>query len=401
MNRNVGIEEFGPSDACAFVPKLADINVTSVGPFDLFVLAAGFEERAVATLRELGGKFRADTVIVGQYATNSEDNERNLADIYTIATAHGAEVKNVRVEEAYAFRETLLDEVARYPGKCRIGVDISGASGEFILTIFAAIFELQSKVSCTVFYARAATYFPKREDWASAPFSMVERLANEVSFEDSVKEFGVDGVSTHQCFPGIHRKDVATAIIAVPSIRLPRLARCLSTISEHALSTAHRNVFWMLTQDASPADSWRYDLLRSVLETLPREYSGTTQSGGEEIFTEDNHLVIDPADFPGSIAKFVTAVDQFVGRNIVLVHMGAKLHAVAIAAVLVARSEVRAVGARPSKYNPSAYSVGYETPRALHIDDVAKFVERLRNVGAIKLHSNRRGFGHQQTGQSS
>ena len=138
-------------------PKLVPVDVPTVGPHSILVVCAGFEDRAVVSLKRVLESGQAGfSVIVIKYLPRYLENQER-------------EIERLLISAGVAFSECIYDRrnpsdiggaIVRKLHACsNIVVDVSGMSRLLIVQILAAIIP-QTCVRLRLVYAEAAKYPP-------------------------------------------------------------------------------------------------------------------------------------------------------------------------------------------------------------------------------------------------
>jgi hypothetical protein len=380
-------------DVAGKLPDIKPWQTQEFSLFDVFILAAGFEDRAVAVfdlLIENNLLGISTTLILGRYSTHEKENDANLRYIYSVCNKLGVPIVEMNATSTIDTWETLRFRLSQLEKNSRVGFDSSGSSGDLILTTIKAVLTNKESYKFVVFYTAAKSYAPDVDEYNSNKTALIDRLLND-SDESPIKEFGAEAVIAHHLYPGHHQPDVPNFVIVVPSLRPHRMIKCINHIGEQELPAIIDSSVWIIAKDAEVQNSWRGDLLKDVVNRLPEKYSGGSIGPNQKGL---NSKTACPTSFGESLGVFFEAIDSNIGKNTYLVHMGAKLHAVAASFALAVRSEVRVISARPKTYVPSAYSSGVGQTFTISFENLADTVENLEKIGTLKVQSGTRGFGN-------
>ncbi|MYB36500.1 MAG: hypothetical protein F4Y26_03725, partial [Gammaproteobacteria bacterium] len=143
-------------DVLADLPPHVESTGCDMGPTDLLIVAAGFEERAQAILRSEWWPHPRETVIV-EYPTNYEDNLTTKAAFE--AASKSTTILHYSKMSFVDKCRSIFIERAGLPDH-RIVVDISGMSSYVFFTIMGTLVRFCEGARVTVFYAEAEEYFP-------------------------------------------------------------------------------------------------------------------------------------------------------------------------------------------------------------------------------------------------
>jgi hypothetical protein len=363
--RRVVVSRVPFEEAVHDFPHAAVFNPDDAFAADIFVCAKGFEERATWITRQLAERNRsARRVLVGTYVTNSEDNDERFRELEPLLRALSNEVSTF---DADSPAETLravtaaLDDLQK--AALTVAIDISGASSTLIFSVMAALMRHASRPSVTVMYTRARAYFP---DVAleEPPAPVLEPTPD--------REQGVRGVEVSELFPGIYHEARPPFALVFAGVTRDRTQRCLHYLGEEFSSPTDELVQWIVPRPLDGNRGGRHVRVTEIVTSLA--------PAGRQSVAE-----CDARDYIGAARMLIEAADRHLGRNVSLIHMGAKFQSVGLALALEARAEVGLVYARPQRFSAARYSQGVDQAWVLALGDVGDLVERLRQVGTLRI----------------
>lgn len=380
------------SSVAAQLPPVERWDGKGVSP-DLFICAIGFEMRARAVSQELAlshSGSKSCVALVGEYQTNGPDNEENREPITTALQSFCSELRYVsadRPEEISRAIEAFMLEWADAAEPARVAVDLSGASGTFILSVLSSLFRSARRVRLDVLYAEPERYFPELSEFESALSSLIDN-AVAPGDEHTFVEQGVSAVDVHELHPGVSVENRPDFIIAVPALRTSRLIKCLGHIGEQPLAAPAQSIYWILGDPPAASMKWRLELQRRIVNRQLASIVGKEASDPTAPrLDETNSRACSTRDYRQTLGVLIEQIDAHAGSNVWLVHMGAKLQAVGSALALASRSEVAVVSSRPLRFNAARYSAGIGALWCIRFDDLAGLLDSLTRIGQLVLET--------------
>lgn len=378
-------------DACSDLPEVGPWDGTCV-PFDLFICALGFEERAPAISQQIAescSRLENRRALIFQYPGNELDNEKNKELLMDAVSSFCGHIEDAAADVPQGVRQAVRSAVFALPESRKHSVvfDISAASGNLILSVMYALIELRECIELQILYAEPQEYFPSRSRYESAPQALIEEALNPGD-ESSMVEFGVAEVELNELFPGVELESRPELVIAVPAFRTSRLVRCLQHLTDQPLASPAESVFWILGGPPSSTLQWRTSYQKQIVNTLMAHLVGMEPTDGlAPKLNENNHEVCSTLDYKDILRILMHQVDVRIGQSLSIVHMGSKMQAIGAALCLAARSEVRVCSARPQQFNASQYSRGVGAKWRLDLTRLEKIIDRLRKVGTLELQT--------------
>lgn len=378
-------------DACSDLPEVTPWDGTCT-PFDIFICALGFEDRAPAIAQQLALCLdRADErrAIVFEYPGNAQDNAKNKDVILAAVSSFCGHVDCAAADVPQAMRQAVRSAVLGLQAgrKRRVVFDISAASGNLILSVMYSLIELREQAEVEILYSEPQEYFPEQSRYDSAPQDLIEE-ALKPGDESSMVEFGVAEVDVNELFPGAELESRPELVIAIPAFRTSRLVRCLQHLTDQPLASPADSVFWILGGPPASTLHWRTAYQRQIVNTLMARLVGMepTDSLAPKL-SEKNCEVCSTLEYKDILRTLMHQVDIRIGQSLSIVHMGSKMQAIGVALCLAVRSEVRVCGARPQQFNAAQYSRGVGAKWRLDLSALEKIVKRLGRVGTLELQT--------------
>jgi len=147
------------------------IDFQKIGDYcDVFVLAAGFEDRAKAILEKT--KFKSDAKCILIRYLNSVENNDKIFEFYKDVADAKFKRKNViivdlRQGEEGRFEHNFLAAFQSVPFEAvQVGIDISGMPAYATLTVLKVVRDQRPTYKQAVFYTAAAEYTPTYAEYA-------------------------------------------------------------------------------------------------------------------------------------------------------------------------------------------------------------------------------------------
>ncbi|MBD9370086.1 hypothetical protein [Xanthomonas sp. XNM01] len=352
-----------------------------IGPIDLMIVSAGFEERVLALPRILATFDVATqmTTMVGRYRTNASDNDQRYAQLRPLLEKSSKDVREFDADDPPSVMAAIGDGVtsrASNGDALNVVFDISGASSTLIVSVMAGLIASSRKISLVIIYTAAQMY-------DQAPPAYGERFELEAS-----REQGVGSVPLSAPFGGHHHDHLPAAVIALPSMYTSRLEACLTYLNVGPMTGSNQNLFWILPSTGVDEHRWRQERVKEVVDNLMLRFhgrEGEVSSGA--VIREDDMRSCDVLDSCNTARLLIEKIDDFSGNNISVVHMGSKMQAVGVALAAAAREEVAVLTVRPVSFNAATYSAGIGQTYRLDIGDLAVLVEKLSSIGSIRVES--------------
>jgi hypothetical protein len=378
-------------DACSDLPEVTPWD-GACAPFDVFICALGFEDRAPAISQHLAASTKSADgrrAVIFEYPGNELDNEKNKGALFAAVSSFCGQVEVSAADVPQGMRQAVRSAVlgSHERGKRRVVFDISAASGNLILSVMYALLELREHVELEILYSEPQDYFPDRSSYESAPQALIEE-ALKAGDESSMVEFGVAEVDVNELFPGAELESRPELVIAIPAFRTSRLVRCLQHLTDQPLASPAESVFWILGGPPSSTLHWRTAYQKQIVNTLMARLVGMEPSDGlAPKLNEKNCEVCSTLEYKDILRTLMHQIDVRTGQSLSIVHMGSKMQAIGVALCLTVRSEVRVCGARPQQFNASQYSRGVGAKWRLDLTELEKIVERLGLIGTLELQT--------------
>jgi len=366
-------------DVIAGLPQARQFD-GSLAPIDLFIGAAGFEERVLAVptrLKETGTTIRGQALL-GRYRTNPQDNALRESELRPILEDLGARIEVFDADSPEGTVSAITGALRALSGKERhhVVLDISGASSTLIFSALSSLFRANTDFQLTVLYVAAARYHEPESVGRDEP---VMRWGQQ-----DFREVGVTEVDHNEIYSGIHHDHLPGFVVAFPSMYPARLQRCLSHLGVGPLSGADESVYWVLPTTTDDEHRWRQEAVKQSLIGLIHG-DADQDSEVERKLPDGRHTHCDVSDYGGCIRIVMEQIDANAGANISVIHMGTKLQAIGVALALASRPEVALVSARPEAFAARTYSQGVGHMLSIEFKELREIVQRMAQVGTLDV----------------
>jgi hypothetical protein len=377
------------ADVESVLPKV--VPLTNFGPPDVFICALGFESRtnAIGNHRSaISPAQKGQLAVYCEYKTNSAENNANQEPLVRFLSGHFERVHPVTADDPALLQTQLCAELAMV--KCAQGavlsvvVDISAASGNLILTLFAVLFQIARirPMSCRVVYAEAESYFPSISQFTARGEELVQQ-ACAPGDSASLHEFGVEDVEVNELYPGTAFEGREDLIFAIPAYRTERLSRCLKRLSNEPILQVRERILWILGQPPDQELTFRLEFQKRIINRLLQGADETPpQISG---LVAENLRVTSTLDYRQTTRQLIELADANMGKTLSLVHMGSKMQGLGAALALSARSEIAVCYARPTSFNPQHYSEGVGPLWEVEFDDLGDVAVQLAKIGTLQM----------------
>lgn len=350
---------------------------------DLFICAAGFEDRVLAVPNSLKSTDNKITslALIGRYKTNPDENLKKENELNPILTSLGANLNYFYAdspEDTHKAIRLAISELGQKPTP-HVVLDISGGSSTFITSVLNSLLRSDTTLDITIFYTTAEMYHTPKSTSTENPIA--------VWTEDDMRELGVDSVATNELIPGIHHDHLPNYVIAIPSMFTARMQRGLSHLGIGNLSGADESVYWILPSTEETTHQWRQS---QVEKSLLRMINGESEADDLAIqsLPDGRWSYCDALDYIDCARTVMTQIDTHFDHNISIIHVGTKLQAVGISLALAARREVSIVNTRPQSFSAATYSQGQGQIYCIRLENSTQTIQALAKVGSIDIENS-------------
>lgn len=366
--------------ALADLPTMEALTLPVVD-IDIFICAAGFEERIIAVpsrLKDAGTKIKHHT-LVGRYGTNPEDNKRREEELFPILDTIGSSAAYFDADSPEDIHRSIQAAISsiKEEGKLNIAIDISGGSSTFIVSALISLLKSNHEKCITIFYSTAEEYH--------TPSCVSDSNQTPTWTESDLREFGVGSVITNELTPGIHHDHLPSYAVVIPSMFTARVQRGLSYLGLGNLSGADNSVFWILPSTNEPKHQWRQKQIENSVITMM--YGENAESNQSPKLPEGQWAYCDALSYIECVRTLMTQIDTHTGHNISIIHAGTKLQAIGVSLALAARSEVSAIKTSPQSFSADSYSKGTGEIYHIKIDHPREIISTLTKVGSLRVEN--------------
>lgn len=368
--------------ALATLPPMEKYDGT-LRDIDLFICAAGFEDRVLAVPRSLESTHKKiiKSALIGRYKTNPDENLKKENLLTPILTSLGANLNYFHADTPEETHKTIQSAILKLNKNSppHVVLDISGGSSTFITTTLNSLLRSDKNLDITIFYTTADIYHTPKSTSTENPIA--------VWTEDDMRELGVDSVTINESIPGIHHDHLPNYVIAIPSMFTARMQRGLSHLGIGNLSGADESVYWILPSTEEASHQWRQS---QVEKSLLRMINGESEADELVIqrLPEGRWSYCDALDYIDCTRTVMTQIDTHFDHNISIIHVGSKLQAVGISLALAARREVSIVNTRPQSFSAATYSQGQGQIYCIRLENSTQITQALAKVGSIDIENS-------------
>lgn len=364
---------------------------------DVLICALGFENRTNAFgehRRITQSDQKGRLAFYCEYKTNNAENNANREPLLDFLSEHFERAISGKADDPAQLQTqlaTALTTIKPASGSVlSVVVDISAASGNLILTLFAVLFRIARArtISCRVVYAEAGSYFPSASEYAARGEELVQNACASGD-SASLHEYGVEDVEVNELYPGTALEGREELVFAIPAYRTERLSRCLKQLSNEPILQVGDRILWILGQPPDPNLTFRLEFQKRLINRLLQGADETPpQTPG---LTSENMWVTSTLDYRQTTRRLIELADANMGKTLSLVHMGSKMQGLGAALALAVRSEIAVCYARPTSFNPERYSGGVGPLWEVAFEDLGDVAVELAKIGTLQMTTSIEG----------
>lgn len=327
-------------------PPMQAITGIVLGGDDCVVVCAGFEERAVAFLREVAGRGSGFRVVVVDYLPACSDNR--LSEVFQLCEQARCEVRHLTYDRKNpaGFGDILMEAVGL--DSKRVFVDVSGMSRLLIVQALVALCgDAEGWKRCFVTYSDAQSYPPTRDEvecaicnCSSDPMFAALFLSSGVFDVTIVPELSPASLGANQ-----------SRLVVFPSFNSDQLPALRAELQPSRFVFIHGT-------PPSPVNQWRTDAIARL-----NRLDDINGSGNFKTSTLDYRETLD------CLLKIYS--EHSVRDRILVSPTGSKMQTVAVALFRALIEDVQIVYPTPREFrSPRNYTTGIGQ---LHVLPLGKF----------------------------
>jgi hypothetical protein len=314
---------------------------------DCLVLCAGFEDRALAFLKNAASHSDQFRVVLINYLPLMDENRRTeIHDICRVASVSCFDISYDR-QDPSGFGDSFLAALGPVHG--RLYVDISGMSRLLIVQIVVSLgIRALGFDRTTILYAEAAEYPPNKEEVQEA----LTKSDVDPLYSIMLLSSGVFDVMVVPELLSISLDGQQTRLIAFPSFNTDQLTALRTELQPSRYSIIHG-------APPAPENKWRTEAIAKLnhIENLK----------GEESFTADT------LDYSETLDRLLEIYRLHgVTERILIAPTGSKMQAVAVGIFRAFIRDVQIVYPTPREFtSPTSYTLGVNKCYQLPLDSFA------------------------------
>jgi hypothetical protein len=323
-------------------PSLEPVNEFRLQQDDWLILCGGFEDRALAVLRDaISHQSRLNVLLVRYQPAVHENKNDAVADICRGANVVGIDYDR---QNPQGFGIRLMEILSTCRG--RVFVDVSAMSRLLIVQILVALgTRQQSFLDCTVAYTEACEY-PPSESHANAELA---RSAADPTLSILFLSSGVFEITILPELGSIAPAAAQTRLIAFPSLDAHHLTALQNEIQPSRLS---------LIEGIPPnsANQWRRELIAEI--------------NGIHRIRDAELCAASTLDYRETLESLLTLYQKYsLNERLVVSPTGSKMQSVAVGIFRSFVSDVQVVYPTPQGFcSPDKYTHGIGQSYALQLD---------------------------------
>lgn len=342
MNRIVRIDEKLKEITKPSLKKIQDIRLMKG---DVFIVCAGFEERATeAFKRTISSESSGAHVLIIDYLPFVKENR--LDEIISICRSRSLQYDKIVYDRQNPaeFTENFHESLWNKQG--RIYIDISGMSRLLIVQLLVTFFQKKpGSLNVSIIYSEATVYPPTKEEVDKQYAESTENLSRTVMFLSS----GVFEVAIVPELSSVAMQGQPIHLITFPSFNIQQLVALRSEIQPHCYTFIHGIPLLEENQ-------WRTDAIRKLndIGKIPRK---------EEYY-------LSTFDYQKTLNTLLDIYGSCNGtERIIIAPTGSKMQAVAVGIFRSFLGDTQIVYPTPISFQePTRYTMGIRQIYALNLD---------------------------------
>jgi len=362
----VQVREVTLEEALQHLPPIAELRPQDVqgrGRDALLICTLGFEDRCLSVLEMLAASgYSADRVIVLEYDTNRDDNERNRpaleACLEKISSRENIRVAVQSPDYPEQLDRVLRDSIGRSGDQTTPNVtfDISACCSRGILEGLHLL--LGCDIALRVTYSEAAVYHPTEEEFRASPDDWLTE-------EGAGLAHGVVSIWESSVHPGYSVDHLPNILVAFPTFKPERTQKLLSSSEAQIAQTV-----WIVGVPYLDENRWRVDAMRRI----------------NRLGTEDECYEVSTFEYLDCLRRLEQLYQEYGRtRHLLVSPLGSKLQDVAVALFLQLRRDVSVWFSVPERFNPRLYTEGTRALWRIDLGDVQTAISGLRSYQTLQV----------------
>ena len=356
----------------SIVGRLADIQKfnprtgPTIGPDDLFLCALGFEPRCLALPKLLAESgYRSERVIVFEYDTNVDENERNREELTRYLGEISDNIQPLSLNDADYPNELRRILTSLHGGTSgldpRITFDLSVAANRIVVTTMAVLCEAEAYLN--ILYSEAAVYHPTKTEYEAEPSAWTTESLLGL-------ERGVGDVRPSREFPGQRFDQLPDSVILFPTFKAQRSRAVITFVDPSLDGVQGDQIIWLVGIPPLPENQWRIEASKAI--------NGLTD--------DDVQYKISTLDYKETLTSLESIYDRLSNEyRLTLSPIGSKMQALGSSLFCYIHPDTRIVLAIPQEYNAAQYSEGCRETWRIEFGRLSDLRRLLGSVGRLVI----------------
>lgn len=360
------VREVTLEEAIQHLPPIAELRPEDVRGSKrdaVFICALGFEDRSLSMPRMLADSgYTAERVIVLEYDTNRDDNEKNRpaleACLRRISSHESARVPVQSNDYPEQLDRVLRDALGRSAGAAQpsVTLDISACCSRGIIEGLCLLFGYQ--LTLRIAYSEAAVYHPTEEEFRARPDDWLTE-------EGAGLAHGVVSIWESSVHPGCNPDHLPNLLVAFPTFKPERTQKLISSGEAQIAQSV-----WIVGVPRLDENRWRVGAMRSI----------NGLSAGVECYEVSTFEYLD------CLRRLEQLCHKYGRTHHPLVSpLGSKLQDVAVGLFLQLRRDVSVWFSVPERFNPKLYTEGTRALWRIDLGDVQTAISGLRSYQTLQV----------------
>ena len=351
------------------LPDLEKFNPrtgTTFGPDDLFLCALGFEPRCLALPKLLAESgYRSERVIVFEYDTNVEENERNRGELTRYLGKISDNIEPLSLSNADYPNELRRIVTSLRSGSLgvepRITFDLSVAANRIVVTTMAVLCDAEAHLN--ILYSEAAVYHPTKTEYEAEPSAWTAESLLGL-------ERGVGDVRPSREFPGQPFDQLPDAVILFPTFKAERSRAVITFVDPSLNGVQGDQIVWLVGNPPLPENRWRIGASKAI-------------NGLDD---NDVQYQISTLDYKETLTSLESIYNGLSNKyRLTLSPIGSKMQALGSSLFCYIHPDTRIVFAIPREYNADQYSEGCRETWRIEFGSLSDLRRSLGSVGKLVI----------------